>query len=122
MMDNGFLTTRAILLRCDPKVLRLGLINFLKELEQQWEDAIEEHDEQGCWGEDCDYEPPGLNAWQIADSIFQFSVFGERRVALDGDSVIDSGLTEVEELSEEEIQQEVQKFIDDLGTDEEENE
>lgn len=120
MMDNGFLTTRAILLRCDPKVLRLGLINFLKELEEQWNTALQEHAEEDCFM-GCELELPSLTAWEIADSIFQFSVFGERRVDTDGESVLDSEPEEVEELTDEEIEEEIAKFIEKLGgTDEEE--
>lgn len=117
MIENGFITTRAMLLRCDERTLRIGLINFLKELETVWEEYTDRHSQEGC-----EAEAPLLDPWEVADSIFQFAVFGERRDGQWEDYDLESEVESVEEMTDEEIEEELKRFIEKMGgTNEEEN-
>lgn len=106
MIENGFLTVRALVALSSPERLRLGLIEYLKELELQFDSMMDlEYEEVD--------EETAFDPWMVADSIFQFLVFSQRR----------EGLSEVgeqqEALTEEEIEEEVAKFIASLPKEEE---
>lgn len=133
MIENGFLTSRAAIMRASPEILRVGLVEFLKELEERhlaMRDAMEDE----CPGEDCEGECREvaeaffLQPWIVADKLFQYTTFGklleDSEFEVDEEGSDDVG-SHVEELSPEEIEAEVQRFRDilnhELNNDEEEN-
>lgn len=106
MIENGFLTVRALVALSSPERLRLGLIEYLKELELQFDEMMNlDYDEVD---EDTAFDP-----WMVADSIFQYLLFSQRR----------EGFSEVEDqhagLTQEEIEEQVAEFLASLPKEEE---
>lgn len=112
MIENGFITTRAVVMRSDATTLKTGLLHYLFELEEEYNQFLRDHEEMGCE----DVEQVVFDPWEIADSLFQYLVFTERRTSTRGEDEVDSEPEEVvETLSEAEIEKEIQKFKDILG-------
>jgi len=88
MIENPFLTLRALILHMDSRRLKYGLINFLKEMEVEHMHAETAIGEDCDGGEDCECDDIAaafmLEPYTIADRIFQYVTFGRAQEPLDG--------------------------------------
>lgn len=118
MIENPFLTLRALILHMDSRRLKYGLINFLKEMEVEqghMEIAVGEE----CEGDEyCECEEVAsafmLEPYTIADRIFQYVTFGRAQEPLDGH--------EGEVFTPDEIDRIVAEFSEQLNDSDEETE
>lgn len=107
MIENPFLLVRAALLHCNETNLRIGLIQFLKELETEHQKAIQAIQE-ACTGDDdgeCEDAaiPFMMDPWVVADRLFQYAWFAKAQEPLDPDE-------EPEGFSEDEIDEAVARW------------
>lgn len=112
MIEKDFLMARALVMNANENVLKIGIVNYLKELEKQWNDSIDTHSIETHDPDECEGCIPLYTPWEVADSIAQFTFFTKRY------EIDNMGTTYTFGLTEEEIEQQIQEFMDKLNDEE----